>query len=70
MKQRGRVRISYKDILDKAIYVFGDKDKAFAWYLRPCEAFDGKNPFEYAKDGNHEKVLKMLDCVIFSETKG
>lgn len=67
MTQKGRVRISYQDILNKAIYLFGDKDKALMWYMRPTEAFANQSPFEYAKNGNHEKVLKMLDSVIYSE---
>ena len=63
---KGRKRVSYEDILKKAIIVFGDKDKALNWYLSPCPAYDNLSPYHYAKNGNQEKVIKLLDKTIFA----
>lgn len=69
MEKTGRIRVSYQDIINKAFEIFGDKDKTLKWYMEPCETFNNKSPFEYAKSGHHEKVMKVLDGILYTRYK-
>lgn len=66
MKTPGRKSITYNDIIKRAYEVFGEKDNALNWYLKPSMVFENKSPYEYAKMGKQEKVLKFLDAIIYS----
>ncbi len=57
-------------LIDHAIRVFGDKDKAQAWLRRPNPRFDGEPPLEMARTEHGarlvEEALIQLDEGIFA----
>lgn len=70
MTEKGRKKIAFSDIINKAYEIFGDKDKALSWYLKECPEFENKTPYQYAKEGNQEKVFNFLSKIIYSTYQG
>lgn len=63
MQQGHTSRKTYQDVLNKAADIFGDKEKAYEWYLKPSENFEGLTPYEYIKKKN-----TVLPVIQFLET--
>ena len=57
---------TYKKVYDFALQIFGyDKDRVTAWWMQPCNEFDGLSPFEVVKAGNGRKLMRYLErCVL------
>ena len=65
-QERERKIISYQDIVNKAIEMFGnDKNKALAWYMEKAQRYGNKSPHEMCKSGAFRQVMKDLESYAF-----
>ena len=52
--------IGFSDVVEKAVYVFGSREKAYAWYMNKNPRYGNLSPFQFCKIGNVNKVFKDL----------
>lgn len=64
-QQRERRVISYQDIVDKAIELIGDKNKALAWYMNKAPRYGNMSPHEVCKAGGFRQIMKDLENYAF-----
>ena len=51
-------------VLNKAVEVFGDIDKAYYWYYNhTCKGFGGLSPWEVHIQGGEQEVLEILEQI-------
>jgi len=53
--------LTYEKVLNSAIEMFGDRDKATSWWISKQEQLGGKSPYELVRDGKGRYVMKMIE---------
>lgn len=54
----------FEDVYNKAIEVFGDKDKALQWYMTKSEIHDNQAPYELCRAGKCAAMFRFLEKML------
>lgn len=53
--------ITYAQALEEIMEYFGyNKDIALAWYMSPNDDLDGLSPYEMIKQGNGQRLMRII----------
>lgn len=70
MQEGHASRKTYQDVLNKAIEIFSDKEKAYEWYLKPNNHFEGLTPYEFIKKRKSAvQVIRFLETYEIQKVK-
>jgi hypothetical protein len=59
-------RLSYEEITKTILEIFdGNKDKMLNWWITPNSNFGNLSPFQMAKDGRGDEVMRFVRTRLF-----
>jgi len=62
--ERQKSTKTLNDVLKLALDIFNDKDKAYSWYMTPCEYFGNLSPYDFIKKTKSaNKVIRFLENI-------